>query len=65
MISRLAEQARSANADGVVMTAKDAVKLTTAMRRQLQSIGSVAVGDIVVRLCDEASFIAELLRRAG
>ena len=62
LVQRLVQQARRSNADGFVMTAKDAVKLTSAMRGQLLSIGPVAVGDIVARICDEAGFIGELMR---
>lgn len=61
VVQRLMEQAGRCNADGFVMTAKDAVKLTAAMWRQLESVGPVAVGDIVARICDEDAFIAELL----
>lgn len=60
VMQRLVQQARSANADGMVTTAKDAVKLTAAMRAQLQSVGPVAVGDIVARICDEAHCIVAL-----
>ncbi|MEK6397312.1 MAG: tetraacyldisaccharide 4'-kinase [Terriglobus sp.] len=62
VVQRLMQQARQANADGFVTTAKDAVKLTAAMRRQLQSIGTVAVADIVASICNEAGFIVELQR---
>lgn len=62
VLAKLLEQARQASADGFVMTAKDAVKLTATMRQQLQGVGPMAVADIVVRIEDEAGFIAELRR---
>ncbi|HEY9137226.1 MAG TPA: tetraacyldisaccharide 4'-kinase, partial [Terriglobus sp.] len=62
VVQRLVEQARSVNADGFVTTAKDAVKLTAPMRKQLQSVGPLAVADIVASICDEAGFIVELQR---
>lgn len=62
VMQRLVQQAQQANADGFVTTAKDAVKLTAPMRRQLQGVGPVVVADIVVRICDEPGFIVELQR---
>jgi tetraacyldisaccharide 4'-kinase len=62
VMQRLVQQAKQAKADGFVTTAKDAVKLTATMRRQLQSVGPLAVADIVARIDDEAGFIGELQR---
>jgi len=62
VVQRLMQQARRSNADGFVTTAKDAVKLTAAMRRQLQGVGPLAVADIAARICDESDFIGDLQR---
>ena len=54
--------AERAKANGFVTTAKDAVKLSPAMRAILQRVGPVAVGDIDVTICDEARFVSALMR---
>ena len=62
-IASLGARARAAKADGFVTTAKDAVKLSAAMRRTLAAVGPLATGDISVRLRDEQRCVAELIGR--
>ncbi len=61
LVNKLIQQAKAAQADGFVTTAKDAVKLTPAMRQALTQIGPLAVGDILVQLRDEAQYGAETI----
>jgi tetraacyldisaccharide 4'-kinase len=62
VVQRLVQAAERVKASGFVTTAKDAVKLSPAMRALLERVGPVAVGDINVTICDEARFIPALLR---
>jgi tetraacyldisaccharide 4'-kinase len=61
LVSKLIQQAKAAQADGFVTTAKDAVKLTQTMRQALAQVGPLAVGDILVQLRDEAQCVAETI----
>lgn len=62
VVQRLVQAAERVKANGFVTTAKDAVKLSSAMRAMLQRVGPVAVGDIDVTICDEAHFVPDLMR---
>ncbi|MEZ2347302.1 tetraacyldisaccharide 4'-kinase [Terriglobus sp. RCC_193] len=62
VVQRLVQAAERVKANGFVTTAKDAVKLSPAMRALLERVGPVAVGDINVTICDEAGFISALMR---
>lgn len=57
----LVQQAQTASADGFITTAKDAVKLTDEMRRQLRVIGPLAVCDVAVTLNDEAGYLCDVM----
>ncbi len=61
LITKLLARAKAAHADGFVTTAKDAVKLTPAMRRALSAVGPLAVCDLQVRLRDEQRCVGELI----
>jgi tetraacyldisaccharide 4'-kinase len=60
-VQKLVERAKAAGANGFVTTAKDAVKLTPPLRRALESIGPLAVGDLRVTLRDEGRCIADVM----
>ena len=60
LVAKLTERASAVQADGFVTTAKDAVKLTPAMRLALSKTGPLAVADVIVRLQDEADCILQL-----
>jgi tetraacyldisaccharide 4'-kinase len=60
-VQRLITVARASKADGFVTTAKDAVKLTPFLRRSLEAIGPLAVGDIRVTLRDEQRCVTDVL----
>lgn len=62
VMQQLVQAAERVKANGFVTTAKDAVKLSPAMRAMLERVGSVAVADIEVTICDEAGFIPELMK---
>jgi len=62
---QLARQAQSVSADGFITTAKDAVKLTPALRAQLKTVGPLAVADLVVTIDNECNAMAQLLRLIG
>lgn len=62
VVQRLVQAAERVKANGFVTTAKDAVKLSQAMRTALQRVGPIAVGDIEVSICDEARFISALMQ---
>lgn len=58
VVSKLVKRARAVGADGFVTTAKDAVKLTPALRAAL---GHVAVSDVIVEMDDAPRRVAELV----
>jgi tetraacyldisaccharide 4'-kinase len=60
-LQKLIASAKAAGANGFVTTAKDAVKLTPPLRRALETVGPLAVGDIRVTLRDEEQCIADVL----
>jgi tetraacyldisaccharide 4'-kinase len=60
-IARLVEQARQRGADGFVTTEKDAVKLTTAMRSRLETVGPLLVARLEVKLADESKALLQLI----
>ncbi len=66
-VSKLIQQAKSANADGFVTTAKDAVKIDDAIRRDLLQTGPLAVCDVSVQLEEESRCIEQMfaLIKAG
>ena len=55
--------ARRLEATGFLTTEKDAVKLTGAMRAELEQVGSVVVVGLEARFEDAAGVLAELERR--
>jgi tetraacyldisaccharide 4'-kinase len=59
-IERLAAAGKRAGCDGFVVTAKDAVKLSTAMRQRLEAVGPLVTAELTVQLEDESSVIREL-----
>lgn len=61
VIQTLIHKAQAVSADGFITTAKDAVKLTDDMRRQLQTVGPLAVCDVVVTLADEAQCVRDVM----
>ncbi len=67
LIANLLSAATRAQAGGFVTTAKDAVKLTPAMRQTLAGAGPLAVCDLQVHIQDEQRCIADLraMLRAG
>ena len=62
-LTRLAEDARAAGADGFVTTEKDAVKLTGEMLRRLEVVGPVVVARLEVGLVDEGAAVDGLVAR--
>ncbi|HZY61530.1 MAG TPA: tetraacyldisaccharide 4'-kinase [Edaphobacter sp.] len=60
-ITRLVEKARKHNADGLITTEKDAVKLTPAMREQLGAVGPLLVARLSVELVDEQEALLRLI----
>lgn len=60
LIAKLVTRAASVQADGFITTAKDAVKLTPAMRLALSKIGPLTVSDVSVQLQHEQACIAQL-----
>ncbi len=63
VLRRLKHAASASAADGLITTAKDAVKLTDSMRRELASVGPLAVCDVSVQLHNEAECVASVLAR--
>ncbi len=61
LIAGLMKRAVAARADGFVATAKDAVKLTPAMRLALAKAGPLAVSDVTVLIENEQSCVAQLI----
>lgn len=61
VIAKLVARAAAVQANGFVTTAKDAVKLTPAMRLALSKTGPLAVIDIAVHIPDEPRCIAQLI----
>ena len=61
LITKLLARASAVKADGFVTTAKDAVKLTPAMRLGLAKAGSLAIGDVTVQIHDEQACMAQLI----
>jgi tetraacyldisaccharide 4'-kinase len=57
----LIARAKRVKADGFVTTAKDAVKLTPSLRRSLEAVGPLAVGDVRVTLQDESKCVADVM----
>ena len=60
-VERLLDEARRHEADGFVTTEKDAVKLSPAMRSQLDQIGSLIVPELGVELIDERAAVEQLI----
>ncbi|SEC10120.1 tetraacyldisaccharide 4'-kinase [Terriglobus roseus] len=60
-IQRLIARAKACHANGFVTTAKDAVKLTPPLRRLLEDVGPLSVGDVRVTLRDETRCVADLI----
>ncbi|MGI4855006.1 MAG: tetraacyldisaccharide 4'-kinase [Janthinobacterium lividum] len=61
VVKTLVQQAAAARANGFVTTAKDAVKLSDNLRRELAQVGPLAICDVRVQLHDEARCVADLL----
>lgn len=61
VVKKLIQQAAAARANGFVTTAKDAVKLSDNLRRELAQAGPLAICDVRVQLHDEACCVADLL----
>lgn len=61
VVDQLCKRARHFGADGFVTTAKDAVKLTEHLRRQLRAAGPLLVCDVAVSLMDEAGCVRDVL----
>lgn len=60
VIATLLSRAAATRADGFVTIAKDAVKLTPAMRLALSKAGPLAVCDVSVHLQDEGAYLRQL-----
>jgi tetraacyldisaccharide 4'-kinase len=60
-MQNLLARASKSGADGFVTTAKDAVKLTPKLRKQLEIVGPLAVGDIRVTLQNEEQCMADVI----
>ena len=60
-VSDLSAEAVALCANGFVTTAKDAVKLTPSLRRELEAIAPLAVADIAVELDDASRRVSELI----
>lgn len=60
-VKKLNQKASVTHADGFVTTAKDAVKLSDTMRRELSKTGPLTVCDVKVQLHDEAACVATVL----
>ncbi|MGI4758968.1 MAG: tetraacyldisaccharide 4'-kinase [Janthinobacterium lividum] len=61
MVRELTQQATAARAHGFVTTAKDAIKLSAAMRQELAQIGPLTVCDVRVHLHDEARCMSDMI----
>ena len=61
VIATLIANAKKLQADGFITTAKDAVKLTPALRTALAAVGPLAVVDVQVRLRDEQALVSQLM----
>ncbi len=59
-MERLAAAGKRAGCDAFVVTAKDAVKLTTAMRQRLEEVARVVTAELTVQLEDESTVMREL-----
>lgn len=62
LVNKLIQRAKDVRADGFVTTAKDAVKLTEPMRRQLRAVGPLSVCDISVSLTNEPGCVRDVLQ---
>ena len=60
-LDRLLAAARANHADGFVTTEKDAVKLSSAMRRKLEQTGPLLVPELRVELLDEREAMEQLV----
>lgn len=60
LIAKLAARAAATQTDGFITTAKDAVKLTPAMRLALSKTGPLAVSDVIAQILNEQTCIVQL-----
>jgi tetraacyldisaccharide 4'-kinase len=61
----LLERARLVEANGLVTTEKDAVKLTPVLRDHLEAIGPIVVARLSVELLDEQESMSQLIAMVG
>jgi tetraacyldisaccharide 4'-kinase len=64
-IHRLIERARQVEANGLVTTEKDAVKLTPILHDHLETVGPVVVARLSVELLDEQESLSRLVAMVG
>jgi tetraacyldisaccharide 4'-kinase len=64
-VRRLLERARLVEANGFVMTEKDAVKVTPVLRDRLETIGPIVVARLNVELLDEQESLSQLIAMVG
>lgn len=61
-VTRILDRARARHANGFVTTEKDAVKITPAMREQLEAIGPLIVARLNIALVNEKEGLAQLVQ---
>ena len=64
-IDRLVQTAKRLSADGFLTTEKDAVKLTSAMRCQLEALGPLLVPRLTVELVEEKTAVEQIIGRVS
>jgi tetraacyldisaccharide 4'-kinase len=64
-IHRLIERARQVDANGLVTTEKDAVKLTPILHDYLETVGPLVVARLSVELLDEQESLSQLVAMVG
>ena len=64
-MAKIVERARQLGANGFVTTEKDAVKITSAMRGRLESVGPLIVARLNVELVDEKEAVGQLIGMAA
>jgi tetraacyldisaccharide 4'-kinase len=64
-IHRLIERARQVDANGLVTTEKDAVKLTPILHDHLETLGPIVVARLSVELLDEQESLSQLVAMVG
>ena len=64
-IHRLIERGRQVDANGLVTTEKDAVKLTPILHDHLETVGPIVVARLSVELLDEQESLSQLVAMVG